>query len=85
MSSTRSWFQKFRHREKNKVKSGTPTKREIEETTNFPAEDEAPSSATQQKVAAAKEYIENHYKAQMQCLQDRKERSAQTTAFNSEN
>lgn len=74
MSSTRSWFQKFRHREKNKVKSGTPTKREIEETTNFPAEDEAPSSATQQKVAAAKEYIENHYKAQMQCLQDRKER-----------
>lgn len=74
MSSTRSWFQKFRHRDKNKDKSGTPTKRETEETTNSPMEDEPPSSATQQKVAAAKEYIENHYKAQMQCLQDRKER-----------
>lgn len=36
--------------------------------------DEAPSNATKQKAAAAKQYIENHYKAQMKCLQDRKER-----------
>lgn len=36
--------------------------------------DEAPSNATKQKVAAAKHYIENHYKAQMKNLQDRKER-----------
>ncbi|OVA03954.1 Protein kinase domain [Macleaya cordata] len=39
-----------------------------------PPVDEAPSSVTKQKVAAAKQYIENHYKAQMKCLQDRKER-----------
>lgn len=39
-----------------------------------PPVDEAPSNATKQKVAAAKQYIENHYKAQMKSLQDRKER-----------
>ncbi|KAL2652275.1 hypothetical protein R1flu_020403 [Riccia fluitans] len=36
--------------------------------------DELPSSITRQKVAAAKQYIENHYKAQMKNLQERKER-----------
>nr|CAB3461008.1 unnamed protein product [Digitaria exilis] len=36
--------------------------------------DDAPSSATKQRVAAAKQYIENHYKTQMKSLQDRKER-----------
>lgn len=38
------------------------------------AADELPSSITRQKVAAAKQYIENHYKAQMKNLQERKER-----------
>lgn len=33
-----------------------------------------PSSVTKQKVAAAKQYIENHYKEQMKNLQERKER-----------
>lgn len=33
-----------------------------------------PSSTTQQKVAAAKQYIENHYKEQMKTLQERRER-----------
>ncbi|KAH7439853.1 hypothetical protein KP509_04G079200 [Ceratopteris richardii] len=32
------------------------------------------SSITQQKVAAAKQYIENHYRTQMKSLQERKER-----------
>ena len=32
------------------------------------------SSITQQKVAAAKQYIENHYRIQMKSLQERKER-----------
>ena len=32
------------------------------------------SSITQQKVAAAKQYIENHYRTQMKSLRERKER-----------
>lgn len=32
------------------------------------------SSLTMEKVAAAKQYIENHYKAQMKNFQERKER-----------
>nr|KJB61143.1 hypothetical protein B456_009G343000 [Gossypium raimondii] len=36
-------------------------------------DEEALSNITKQKVAAAKQYIENHYKEQMN-LQDRKER-----------
>jgi serine/threonine protein kinase len=35
---------------------------------------DAPSNATKQKVAAAKQYIENHYKIQKKSLQERKER-----------
>ncbi|KAL5977282.1 hypothetical protein ACLOJK_021628 [Asimina triloba] len=40
----------------------------------IPSVDQAPSNTTKQRVAAAKQYIENHYKAQMKNLQDRKER-----------
>jgi len=32
------------------------------------------SSLTMEKVAAAKKFIENHYRAQMKNIQDRKER-----------
>lgn len=35
---------------------------------------EEASNITKQKVAAAKKYIENHYKEQMKNLQERKER-----------
>jgi hypothetical protein len=38
--------------------------------------DDLASSITRQKVAAAKQYIENHYKSQMKNLQERKERYA---------
>lgn len=37
-------------------------------------EESMPSSITRQKVAAAKQYIENHYRTQMKSLQERKER-----------
>lgn len=37
-------------------------------------DEEALSNITKQKVAAAKQYIENHYKEQMKNLQERKER-----------
>lgn len=72
MDSARSWFQKFQPR----VKTG-PTQlngRENVKDVRKSVIDEAPSNATKQKAAAAKQYIENHYKAQMKCLQDRKER-----------
>lgn len=39
-----------------------------------PEESVVASSITQQKVAAAKQYIENHYRTQMKSLQERKER-----------
>lgn len=39
-----------------------------------PTNEEAPSNVTKQKVEAAKQYIENHYKKQMKDLQERKER-----------
>lgn len=44
------------------------------ERSKLPANEEAPSNVTKQKVAAAKQYIENHYKKQMKDLQERKER-----------
>lgn len=44
------------------------------EETSPPAGDETPSNVTKQKVAAAKQYIENHYKEQMKSLQERRER-----------
>ncbi|KAF3796342.1 Serine/threonine-protein kinase 38-like [Nymphaea thermarum] len=72
MDSARSWFNKFHHRDKmasSKKKEATNMK----EGTKPPNED-APSNATKQRVAAAKQYIENHYKSQMKNLQERKER-----------
>lgn len=71
MDSTRSWFQRFQ-RKKDKVKS----KKEAENANNVYSStaDEAPSDVTKQKVAAAKQYIENHYKSQMKSLNERKER-----------
>jgi serine/threonine kinase 38 len=65
MDSARGWFQKFQPR----VKTGPIRKNGVENVS-----DEAPSNATKQKAEAAKQYIENHYKSQMKCLQDRKER-----------
>lgn len=68
MDSARSWFTKLQTREKSigKKKELPPNGKE--------SGDDAPSSATKQRVAAAKQYIEKHYKEQMKHLQDRKER-----------
>lgn len=77
MDSARSWFKKFQHKNE-KVESSPKKKKELENAkyAHKPSIDGAgaPSNATKQKVAAAKQYIENHYKAQMKNLQDRKER-----------
>ncbi|KAK9155287.1 hypothetical protein Sjap_002767 [Stephania japonica] len=75
MDSARSWFHKFQPRA-DKLKLGVTKKKEAENGKNAekPPLDKAPSDATKQKVAAAKQYIESHYKSQMKSLQDRKER-----------
>ncbi|KAJ7005977.1 serine/threonine-protein kinase 38-like [Populus alba x Populus x berolinensis] len=75
MDSARSWFQKFQPREKFR----SPSRRkeggaEDNEDTISEMDGEAHSNVTKQKVAAAKRYIENHYKEQMKNLQERKER-----------
>ncbi|KAF8401923.1 hypothetical protein HHK36_012874 [Tetracentron sinense] len=75
MDSARSWFSKFQPRDRlrtaAKKKESTSNGREGSKP---PISEEAPSNVTKQKVAAAKQYIENHYKEQMKNLQERKER-----------
>lgn len=72
METARSWFQKFQPR----LKTPPSKKKETDERKDGkkPPVDEAPSSVTQQKVAAAKQYIENHYKTRMKSIEERKER-----------
>ncbi|CAN1270370.1 Serine/threonine-protein kinase CBK1 [Linum perenne] len=69
----RSWLHKFQPRDKMR---STARRKELGDGgEDFPMDDdEALTSITKQKVAAAKQYIENHYKEQMKNLQDRKER-----------
>lgn len=61
---------------KDKIHSSknTETAGIARERSQTPTNEEAPSNVTKQKVAAAKQYIENHYKKQMKDLQERKER-----------
>lgn len=73
MDSARSWLQKLQPRDK--LRSSTRKKEPCsggEEDSN--TDEEALSNVTKQKAAAAKQYIENHYKEQMKNLQERKER-----------
>ncbi|KAL5205401.1 hypothetical protein ABZP36_033610 [Zizania latifolia] len=73
MDSARSWLQKLQPRDKDKGKPASPpaARKEAMAATE---EEEAMSSTTATKVAAAKQYIEKHYKDQMRTLQERKER-----------
>ncbi|XP_009336128.2 LOW QUALITY PROTEIN: serine/threonine-protein kinase tricornered [Pyrus x bretschneideri] len=76
MDSARSWLSKLQPREK--LRSSTRRKEPCAggdgggEESNM--DEEALSNVTKQKAAAAKQYIENHYKEQMKNLQERKER-----------
>jgi len=75
MDATKSWFQRFQQKpDRRKAAMGKNKEGEKGKDGPRPANDEAPSNITKQKVAAAKQYIENHYKAQMKNLQERKER-----------
>ncbi|KAI4297247.1 hypothetical protein L6164_037142 [Bauhinia variegata] len=72
MDSTRSWFKKLQI----KGRRAPDEKQNIENVKDDhkATSSVVPSTETAQKVAAAKNYIENHYKAQMKFLQDRKDR-----------
>ena len=73
MEATKCWFNKFRSKNKARSSRRNETTSNGREGLNAPTE-EAPSVATKQKVAAAKQYIEKHYKEQMKNLQERRER-----------
>ncbi|XP_030553524.1 serine/threonine-protein kinase tricornered isoform X2 [Rhodamnia argentea] len=77
MDSARSWFQKFQPRDK--LRSNTKKKEpggsgREDSSVHSVSGDEALSNVTKQRAAAAKQYIENHYKEQMKNLQERRER-----------
>ena len=71
MDSARSWFNKLQPREKSKKKDSMAGGKDDSAPTS---DDDGPSNVTKQRVAAAKQYIEKHYKEQMKNLQERKER-----------
>ncbi|XP_071721597.1 uncharacterized protein [Rutidosis leptorrhynchoides] len=74
MDSARSWLHKFQPRDR--LRSNTRRRESMGdgEDSNNQVMDEEASNITKQKVAAAKKYIENHYKEQMKNLQERRER-----------
>ncbi|KAJ4955910.1 hypothetical protein NE237_012693 [Protea cynaroides] len=74
MDSARSWLNKFQSRDSLKSSTKKEGTGNGKDPSMPPTSEEAPSKVTQQKVAAAKQYIENHYKEQMKNLQERKER-----------
>lgn len=78
METVRRWFSKFKSKEKVRSSKSKETPGNGKEASKAPASEEMPSNVTKQKVAAAKQYIENHYKKQMKSLQERKERYAST-------
>ncbi|KAI0513652.1 hypothetical protein KFK09_009682 [Dendrobium nobile] len=71
MDAARSWFHKFRNKDRAKFSN---KKKDDGKDGNEPPIDEEPSNATKQRVAAAKQYIETHYKEQMRSLKERRER-----------
>lgn len=76
MDSARSWLQKLQPRDKLRAstRKKDPSGAEENDELDSQTDEEALSIITKQKVAAAKQYIENHYKEQMKNLQERKER-----------
>ncbi|TYI06048.1 hypothetical protein ES332_A10G131100v1 [Gossypium tomentosum] len=68
MESVRCWFNKLKSSKKKEAAGNA------KEGSKPPAGEEVPSNVTKQRVEAAKQYIENHYKKQMKSLQERKER-----------
>ncbi|XP_074319510.1 uncharacterized protein LOC141656501 isoform X2 [Silene latifolia] len=77
MDATKKFFGRFKAKPKEngiRKKEDSVTVSKGKERSKAPVNEEAPSTATKQKVAAAKQYIEKHYQDQMKNLQQRKER-----------
>ncbi|CAI9118157.1 OLC1v1019687C2 [Oldenlandia corymbosa var. corymbosa] len=74
MEAMRRWFGKTRSKDKPKPSKKKEVSSNAKEGSKAISPEEAPSNATKQKVAAAKQYIEKHYKEQMRSLQERRER-----------
>jgi hypothetical protein len=75
MTEPKSWFLKAKDslwKKKHELRPPPEASAARDGGKAFP--EEIPSTITRQKVAAAKQYIENHYKSQMKILQDRHER-----------
>ncbi|XP_020584968.1 serine/threonine-protein kinase 38-like [Phalaenopsis equestris] len=67
-----SWFNKFHTKDKTK---SSHKRRDVGKDVDKPTiNEEPPSNATKQRVAAAKQYIETHYKEQMKSMRERRER-----------
>ncbi|KAI5649581.1 hypothetical protein M9H77_35586 [Catharanthus roseus] len=74
MEALRRLFGKSRPKDKPKPSKKKESTTNGKEGAKVLSTEEVPSNATKQKVAAAKQYIEKHYKEQMKSLQERRER-----------
>lgn len=74
MEKARGWFNKFMSKDKSKASKKNDATGNGKEVLKVPTSEDTPSNVTKQKVAAAKQYIEDHYKKQMKSLQERRER-----------
>lgn len=78
METAKAWLSKLKSKDKAKSskKKEATSNNNVKEGARTPpgGGEEALSNVTKEKAAAAKLYIENHYKMQMQSLQERKER-----------
>ena len=75
MTDSKNWYQRVKDyvwKNKDELRHSSEATGVRDGGKAFP--EEIPSSITRQKVAAAKQYIENHYKSQMKILQERRER-----------
>ncbi|XP_076944933.1 uncharacterized protein LOC143615783 [Bidens hawaiensis] len=73
MDLAKKWCKKLKPKEKPKSSPKKEVRSNGKEGLRVTS-DEAPSNATKQKVEAAKQYIEKHYKEQMKNLNERRER-----------
>lgn len=74
MEALKRFFGKSRPKDKPKPSKKKEPITNGKEGAKVLSNEEVPSNATKQKVAAAKQYIEKHYKEQMKNLQERRER-----------
>nr|KJB42302.1 hypothetical protein B456_007G147700 [Gossypium raimondii]KJB42304.1 hypothetical protein B456_007G147700 [Gossypium raimondii] len=76
MDSARNWLSKLQQKDKVRALRRNEETSNVEGGGNDEAntDEEALSKITKQKAAAAKQYIENHYREQMKNLQERRER-----------